>query len=277
MIYDLTHIKDHVVCKTIVDQFPTSGEMVRVEGLSDDQLIAKISVLHCMMMSHGGELLSCYHGLNQSHHEYVLATDSRLKGYEEKVAGLTRLELQGLVWKFLDSDEFSRIQGEPLSLAASAGFERGLKEEPANFALMVIPSLNSSDNEIAIRVLGLPTNEIREFGHVGWGKVTWGGRVGVLGIVPVCVCTGKAGAKGRVFGRKGCSKHMTGNRALLTNFVEKFLGTVCFGNNDFAVIAGYGDVVIGLMKIKKVYYVEGLGHNLFSVGQFCDKGVEVTF
>nr|GEZ40790.1 ribonuclease H-like domain-containing protein [Tanacetum cinerariifolium] len=37
----------------------------------------------------------------------------------------------------------------------------------------------------------------------------------------------------------GCSKHMTGNRALLTNFVEKFLETVRFGNNDFAVIAGY--------------------------------------
>nr|GEU67541.1 hypothetical protein [Tanacetum cinerariifolium] len=37
----------------------------------------------------------------------------------------------------------------------------------------------------------------------------------------------------------GCSKHMTGNRALLTNFVDKFLGTVRFGNNDFAVIAGY--------------------------------------
>nr|GFC76116.1 integrase, catalytic region, zinc finger, CCHC-type, peptidase aspartic, catalytic [Tanacetum cinerariifolium] len=39
----------------------------------------------------------------------------------------------------------------------------------------------------------------------------------------------------------GCSKHMTGNRALLTNFVKKFLGTVRFGNNDFAVIAGYRD------------------------------------
>nr|GEW24670.1 retrovirus-related Pol polyprotein from transposon TNT 1-94 [Tanacetum cinerariifolium] len=53
--------------------------------------------------------------------------------------------------------------------------------------------------------------------------------------------------------------HMTGNRTLLTNFVEKFLGTVRFGNNDFAVIAGYGDVVIGSRTIKKVYYVEGLG------------------
>nr|GFA32753.1 retrovirus-related Pol polyprotein from transposon TNT 1-94 [Tanacetum cinerariifolium] len=70
---------------------------------------------------------------------------------------------------------------------------------------------------------------------------------------------------------------MTSNRSLLTNFVEKFLGTVHFGNNDFAVIVGYGDVVIGSMTIKRVYYVEGLGHNLFSVGQFSDKGLEVAF
>nr|GEZ02947.1 integrase, catalytic region, zinc finger, CCHC-type, peptidase aspartic, catalytic [Tanacetum cinerariifolium] len=75
----------------------------------------------------------------------------------------------------------------------------------------------------------------------------------------------------------GCSKHITGNRALLMYFVEKFLGMVRFGNNDFAVIAGYGDVVIGSMTIKKVYYVEGLRHNLFSIGKFCDKGLEVAF
>nr|GFA94798.1 integrase, catalytic region, zinc finger, CCHC-type, peptidase aspartic, catalytic [Tanacetum cinerariifolium] len=70
---------------------------------------------------------------------------------------------------------------------------------------------------------------------------------------------------------------MTGNRAMLTNFVEKFLGTVRFGNNDFTMIAGYGDVVIRSVSIKKVYYVKGLGHNLFSVGKFCDKGLEVAF
>nr|GFC27730.1 integrase, catalytic region, zinc finger, CCHC-type, peptidase aspartic, catalytic [Tanacetum cinerariifolium] len=75
----------------------------------------------------------------------------------------------------------------------------------------------------------------------------------------------------------GCLKHMMGNRALLTNFVEKFLETLRFGNNDFAVIAGYRDVVIGSMMIMKVYYVEGLGHNLFSVGQFCDNGLKVAF
>nr|GEV32496.1 hypothetical protein [Tanacetum cinerariifolium] len=76
----------------------------------------------------------------------------------------------------------------------------------------------------------------------------------------------------------GCSKYMTGNRTLLTNFVKKFLGTVRFGKAyDFAVITGYEDVVIGSMTKKKVYYVEGLGHNLFSVGQFCDKDLEVAF
>nr|GEV23968.1 hypothetical protein [Tanacetum cinerariifolium] len=57
--------KDPVVCKTVVDQFPTPREMGRVESL-----------------------------LNQSHHEYVLSADSRLKGYEEKIASLTGLELQ---------------------------------------------------------------------------------------------------------------------------------------------------------------------------------------
>ncbi|GJW75636.1 hypothetical protein Tco_0135006 [Tanacetum coccineum] len=86
--------KDPTVYKTMVDQFPTSGQMVRVESLSDDQLTMKMSVLYCMMMSHGGELLARYRGLLQSHHEYVFSADSRLKGYEERIAGLTGLELQ---------------------------------------------------------------------------------------------------------------------------------------------------------------------------------------
>ncbi|GJR66756.1 retrovirus-related pol polyprotein from transposon TNT 1-94 [Tanacetum coccineum] len=40
----------------------------------------------------------------------------------------------------------------------------------------------------------------------------------------------------------GCSKHMTGNLKLLTNFVEKFLGMVKFGNDQIAPILGYGDL-----------------------------------
>ncbi|GKE20040.1 hypothetical protein Tco_1431552, partial [Tanacetum coccineum] len=74
-----------------------------------------------------------------------------------------------------------------------------------------------------------------------------------------------------------CPKHMTGNRALLTNFMEKFLGMVRFSNDDFAVISGYGDVVIRSITIKKVYYFKGLAHNLFSVGQFCDNSHVVAF
>ncbi|GJV54061.1 hypothetical protein Tco_1449802 [Tanacetum coccineum] len=170
--------KDPTICKTVVDQFPTPGEMVRVESLSDDQLTAKMSVLHCMMMSHGGKLLARYRGLNlNSSHVYgLISGNSRLKGYEDKgekvssyltkslgqilhyvVARLSaalnqatvleaendeeilrlratlpefssffRSQFQGLVRKFLASDEFSRVQGELISLAASAGFERGL-------------------------------------------------------------------------------------------------------------------------------------------------------
>nr|GEX40632.1 integrase, catalytic region, zinc finger, CCHC-type, peptidase aspartic, catalytic [Tanacetum cinerariifolium] len=75
----------------------------------------------------------------------------------------------------------------------------------------------------------------------------------------------------------GCSKHMTGNLNLLINFVEKFLGTVKFGNDQIAPILGYGDLVQGAVTIKMVYYVEGLNHNLFFVGQFCDADLEVAF
>ncbi|GJY57605.1 retrovirus-related pol polyprotein from transposon TNT 1-94 [Tanacetum coccineum] len=49
-----------------------------------------------------------------------------------------------------------------------------------------------------------------------------------------------------------CSKHMTGNRSQLKNF-------------------------LGNVTISRVYYVEGLGHNLFSVSQFCDADLEVAF
>nr|GEU94455.1 uncharacterized mitochondrial protein AtMg00810-like [Tanacetum cinerariifolium] len=64
----------------------------------------------------------------------------------------------------------------------------------------------------------------------------------------------------------GCSKHMTGNLKLLINFVWKFLGTVRFGNDHVAAILGFGDLQWGNILITWVYFVEGMGHNLFSVG-----------
>nr|GEX59199.1 integrase, catalytic region, zinc finger, CCHC-type, peptidase aspartic, catalytic [Tanacetum cinerariifolium] len=48
-------------------------------------------------------------------------------------------------------------------------------------------------------------------------------------------------------------------------------------NDHVAKIMGYGDYQIGNVTISQVYYVKGLGHNLFSVGQFCDSDLEVAF
>nr|GFA36902.1 integrase, catalytic region, zinc finger, CCHC-type, peptidase aspartic, catalytic [Tanacetum cinerariifolium] len=59
--------------------------------------------------------------------------------------------------------------------------------------------------------------------------------------------------------------------------LAKFLGTVKFGNDQIEPILGYGDLVQGAVTIKRVYYVEGLNHNLFSVSQFCDADLEVAF
>ncbi|GJV17747.1 retrovirus-related pol polyprotein from transposon TNT 1-94 [Tanacetum coccineum] len=74
-----------------------------------------------------------------------------------------------------------------------------------------------------------------------------------------------------------CSKHTTENRSQLTNFVNKFLGIVKFGNDQIAKIMGYGDYQIRNVTISWVYYVEGLRHNLLSVGQFSDSDLEVAF
>ncbi|GKA18111.1 hypothetical protein Tco_0697948 [Tanacetum coccineum] len=48
-------------------------------------------------------------------------------------------------------------------------------------------------------------------------------------------------------------------------------------NEQIARIIGYGDYQLGNVVISRVYYVEGLGHNLYSVGQFSDADLEVAF
>ncbi|GKC84927.1 retrovirus-related pol polyprotein from transposon TNT 1-94 [Tanacetum coccineum] len=63
----------------------------------------------------------------------------------------------------------------------------------------------------------------------------------------------------------GCSKHMTGDRALLRNFVEKFMGTVRFGNDNFAAITGY-DLEVAFRS--KTCYVRNLeGDDLLTGGR----------
>nr|GFB97269.1 integrase, catalytic region, zinc finger, CCHC-type, peptidase aspartic, catalytic [Tanacetum cinerariifolium] len=70
---------------------------------------------------------------------------------------------------------------------------------------------------------------------------------------------------------------MIEDRSQLINFVQKFLGTAKFGNDHVAKIMGYGDYKIRNVTILRVYFVQGLGHNLFSMGQFCDSELEVAF
>ncbi|GJW23441.1 hypothetical protein Tco_0034063 [Tanacetum coccineum] len=152
--------KDPSICKTVVDQFPTPREMVRIEALSSDQLTTKMSVLYCLMMLHGGELLAWYCGLLQSYHEYVAGLNDKLsssdaafarsksKGNERKkkiksltksldnmhaeVARLFADSNRATVLEAEKDEEILRLKatppefGELFSLGASAGFERGL-------------------------------------------------------------------------------------------------------------------------------------------------------
>ncbi|GJZ59443.1 retrovirus-related pol polyprotein from transposon TNT 1-94 [Tanacetum coccineum] len=62
-----------------------------------------------------------------------------------------------------------------------------------------------------------------------------------------------------------------------TRSSKLFSGTLKFKNDHVAKILGYGDYQIGNVTISRVYYVEGLGHNLFFVGQFYDSNLEVAF
>nr|GEY67737.1 putative ribonuclease H-like domain-containing protein [Tanacetum cinerariifolium] len=75
----------------------------------------------------------------------------------------------------------------------------------------------------------------------------------------------------------GCSKHMPGDRSQLTNFVNKFLGTIKFKNDHVAKITGYSDYQNGNIMILRVYYMEELGHNLYSIRKLCDSNLEVPF
>nr|GEZ67511.1 hypothetical protein [Tanacetum cinerariifolium] len=128
--------KDPSVCKTIVDQFPTPGEMLRIKALTNDELTAKMSVLHCLMMSHGGELLARYRGLLKSHHDYVQSADSRLKSFEEGCAALQSLESQvsDFQKRVIDLNDKLFTSDAAFAKAKSKGEERNLNQLNAEVA-----------------------------------------------------------------------------------------------------------------------------------------------
>ncbi|GJX08485.1 retrovirus-related pol polyprotein from transposon TNT 1-94 [Tanacetum coccineum] len=72
-------------------------------------------------------------------------------------------------------------------------------------------------------------------------------------------------------------KQFLNSTSFLGRLSKFFLGTVRFGNDHVATILGFGDLEWGNILITRVYFVDGLGHNLFSVGQFCDSDLEVPF
>ena len=75
----------------------------------------------------------------------------------------------------------------------------------------------------------------------------------------------------------GCSSHITGDRALLSNMVEKTGPWVTFGDDNKGFTKGYDSLEIGNVVIENIFLVDGLKHNLLSVSQFTDKGYEVDF
>nr|GFA62653.1 hypothetical protein [Tanacetum cinerariifolium] len=62
----------------------------------------------------------------------------------------------------------------------------------------------------------------------------------------------------------------------LESKIKRFPNSTSFlGRNDHvAAILGFGDLQWRNILITRVYFVEGLGHNLFSVGKFCDSDLE---
>ncbi|GKA37447.1 hypothetical protein Tco_0724012, partial [Tanacetum coccineum] len=70
------------------------------------------------------------------------------------------------------------------------------------------------------------------------------------------------------------SKRFPNSTSFLGRLSKFVYGTIRFWNDHISAILGYGDLQWGNILITRVYFVEGLGHNLFSVGQFCDSDLE---
>ncbi|GJZ93678.1 putative ribonuclease H-like domain-containing protein [Tanacetum coccineum] len=92
------------------------------------------------------------------------------------------------------------------------------------------------------------------------------------------VNAGKPQMNDKGFIDSGCSRHMTGNIAYLSNFKEFDGGYVTFGGGAYGGrISGKGTLKTNTLDFKDVYFVKELKFNLFSVSQMCDKKNYVLF
>ncbi|GJQ90657.1 retrovirus-related pol polyprotein from transposon TNT 1-94 [Tanacetum coccineum] len=89
--------------------------------------------------------------------------------------------------------------------------------------------------------------------------------------VPICLPTSSENQA------IACANQQEPNQNWGSNSPSSSIFKCRFGNDHFGASMGYRDYVIGDSVISWVYYVEGLGHNLFSFRQFCDSDLEVAF
>ncbi|GJY00566.1 putative ribonuclease H-like domain-containing protein [Tanacetum coccineum] len=76
----------------------------------------------------------------------------------------------------------------------------------------------------------------------------------------------------------GCSSHMTGNKAYLSDYEDYNGGFVAFGSDPKGgKITGKGKIRTANLDFDDVYFVDELKFNLFSVSQMCDKKNSVLF
>ncbi|GJU13683.1 putative ribonuclease H-like domain-containing protein [Tanacetum coccineum] len=76
----------------------------------------------------------------------------------------------------------------------------------------------------------------------------------------------------------GCSSHMTGNKAYLSDYEDFNGGFVAFGSDPKGgKITGKGKIKTANLDFDDVYFVDELKFNLFSVSQMCDKKNSVLF
>ncbi|GJW92062.1 putative ribonuclease H-like domain-containing protein [Tanacetum coccineum] len=76
----------------------------------------------------------------------------------------------------------------------------------------------------------------------------------------------------------GCSSHMTGNKAYLSDYEDFNGGFVAFGSDPKGgKITGKGKIKTANLDFDDVYFVDELKFNLFSISQMCDKKNSVLF
>ena len=75
----------------------------------------------------------------------------------------------------------------------------------------------------------------------------------------------------------GCSRHMTGDFSLLTEFKERAGPSITFGDDSKGFTMGYGLISTRNVIIDEVALVDGLKHNLLSISQLCDRGNTISF